>query len=98
MKITIEMPLVAECSVAECAYNVNKSCHARAITVGNGANPGCDTYMGSAGHTNFPQQAGVGACKVRGCNFNKDLECMADSIKVGFHGTMVHCLTYRPRV
>jgi hypothetical protein len=53
--------------------------------------------MGSAGHTAAPQQAGVGACKVRGCTFNNDLECMADNIKVGFHGAMIHCLTYRPR-
>lgn len=98
MRITVEMPVVAECVVAECAYNVNKGCHARAITIGDGTHPGCDTYMGSAGHTRRAQMtAGVGACKISGCKFNDDFECMADSINVGYQGTMVHCLTYFPR-
>lgn len=98
MKVTVEMPMVSECEVAECAYNVDKACHARAITVGDGVSPGCDTYFGSAGHTMSKQQiAGVGACKVRGCQYNDDFECAADSINVGYEGTQVHCLTYHPR-
>jgi len=38
--ITIETPLVSECSVTECAYNLNSDCHARAITIGDGVHPG----------------------------------------------------------
>lgn len=95
MKVTVEMPMVSECEVAECAYNVDKGCHARAITIGDGANPGCDTYFGSAGHTLSNQQvAGVGACKVQSCQYNDDYECSADSVNVGYEGTQVHCLTY----
>jgi len=98
MQFTVDMPPVSECVVAECAYNHHKACHARAITVGDGVHPGCDTYIGSAGHTKHSQLcAGVGACKVTGCTHNDDFECMAESINVGYQGTMVHCLTYHPR-
>lgn len=98
MKITVEMPAVNECSVSECAYNLNKACHARAITVGDGIHPGCDTYLGSAGHIRDKGiSAGVGACKVTGCSHNDDYECAASSIDVGFEGTEIHCLTFSPR-
>jgi hypothetical protein len=98
MKITIDMPVVSECSVNECAYNVDKRCHARAITVGDGAAPGCDTYFGSSGHTMAKEQtAGVGACKVSACKHNDDYECMAESINVGYEGSSVHCLTFMKR-
>ena len=95
MQITLDMPLVSDCSVAECAYNVNKGCHARAITVGDGVHPGCDTYLGSANHTRSgPNAAGVGACKVSACQYNEDYECTAESIQVGFHGDKINCLTF----
>jgi hypothetical protein len=98
MQICIEMPPVAKCVATECAYNVNKACHARAITVGDGTHPHCDTYIGSAGHIKTAQSnAGVGACKITQCVHNNDLECAADDINVGYQGTMVHCLTYHPR-
>ncbi len=98
MKITVEMPPVAKCLVAECAYNIDKACHARAITVGDGNHPDCDTYIGSAGHIKGSQmKAGVGACKITLCAHNNDLECTAESINVGYQGTMVHCLTFHPR-
>ncbi len=98
MKITLDIPVVSECSVSECAYNVNKACHARAITIGDGVHPGCDTYLGSAGHTKSVQQsAGVGACKVIGCRYNGDYECNAESINVGYRESQIHCLTYQPR-
>src|SRR5262245_36455858 len=41
MKLTVLMPEVKSCGVAGCGYNVDASCHARAITVGDGDNPGC---------------------------------------------------------
>lgn len=98
MEMTIEMPQVSACSATECAYNVNDQCHARAITVGDGTHPGCDTFIGSDRHTRDSQRtAGVGACKVTGCSHNDDFECMADSIDVGIRGGSVDCLTYHAR-
>lgn len=98
MKMTIQMPAVENCSVSECAYNSDSSCHAKAITVGDGSNPHCDTYMDD-GHsqTHLNVQAGVGACKVSGCEHNVDLECMADSVSLTMLDDGVNCETYTPR-
>lgn len=43
MKITIDIPLVNECAISDCAYNMDDMCHAKAITIGDGMHPGCDT-------------------------------------------------------
>lgn len=83
MKFTIEMPDVSACSVLSCAYNVGASCRAKAITVGDGVHPGCDTFTESQRHTPADTPvAGVGACKVAVCKYNRDLECAAHSIQV----------------
>ena len=98
MKITIDMPVVSECTVTDCAYNVNAACHARAITIGDGLHPGCDTFLGGASsHTKSGRTAGVGACKVIGCTHNDDFECMAPRVTVGFKGNSVDCLTFASR-
>lgn len=98
MKMTIEMPIVSECAVRECAYNVNEGCHARAITIGDGVHPGCDTYLGASAHTrNSKQTAGVGACKVGGCRHNDDYECGCDSIHVGYEKHMACCMSFEAR-
>lgn len=97
-QMSIEMPLVSECSVAECAYNTDSCCHARAITVGDGVHPGCDTFALLGMHSTAKQRmAGVGACKVAACRHNEDLECMADEIHVGRASSDVTCLTYSHR-
>jgi hypothetical protein len=100
IKISIEMPLVSACSATECTYNSGNSCHARAITVGDGVHPGCDTYFGNAGssHVKAVQRtAGVGACKVSDCRHNDDYECVADKITVGSASNSISCLTYSHR-
>lgn len=95
MEMTIEMPVVSACSATGCAYNVDDCCHARAITIGDGTHPGCDTFMDSRRHTHDAQRtAGVGACKVTGCSHNDDFECMAESIDVGIERGSVNCLTF----
>lgn len=92
------MPIISRCDVSGCAYNTDKNCHARAITVGDLANPGCDTFFDNIGHTKETQRiAGVGACKVTNCRHNNDLECTADSIEVGFSAKKINCLTYAPQ-
>lgn len=83
MKFTIDMPDVSVCSVLSCAYNVGASCRAKAITVGDGLHPGCDTFTESRRHAHGDTPvAGVGACKVAVCRYNRDLECAAYSIRV----------------
>ena len=98
MKLTIEMPTVSECAVTECAYNVAKACHARAITIGDGVHPGCDTFFRAAPHAHDTNRtAGVGACKVTGCTHNDDYECTAPMISVGFKGKDINCLSFHAR-
>ncbi len=98
MKMTIEMPFVDTCTVNECGYNKDDKCHARAITIGDGVHPGCDTsFLGAPTHTRAKTLAGVGACKVTGCTFNNDLECSADRITVSMKDTSIQCMTYQAR-
>ncbi len=98
MKMTIDMPYVETCTVSGCGYNKDEKCHARAITIGDGVHPGCDTsFLGAPGHTHENNLAGVGACKVMGCSFNDDLECGADRISVSMKGDSVQCMTYQER-
>ena len=96
MKMTLEMPPIQGCAIDACAYNRNSECHARAITIGDGIHPGCDTAYFNNGHhvKTLNQVAGVGACKVAGCHFNADLECTADSITVGLRNDHINCLTF----
>jgi len=98
MKMTIDMPVVAECEVGDCVYNQNQACHARAITIGDMVNPQCDTFLKTSVRARAIQQvAGVGACKVVGCSHNHDFECIAANIHVGFAGDRVDCLTFNAR-
>ncbi len=95
MKFSIEMPVVASCDVTRCAYNVEGDCHAKAITVGDGVHPGCDTFLGSERHTQDDvATAGVGACKVAICRHNRELECDARAIEVGSDDDEAACLTF----
>ncbi|AOS97163.1 hypothetical protein AUP74_01732 [Microbulbifer aggregans] len=94
MIIATDMPEVAKCVISQCAYNADESCHARAITIGDGPDPDCDTYFDSSKHTESDRTAGVGACKMGDCAHNDDFECTADAIQVGQNGNAVNCLTY----
>ncbi|MEW5250182.1 DUF1540 domain-containing protein [Microbulbifer sp. 2201CG32-9] len=94
MIIATDMPEVAQCAAIQCAYNSDHNCHARAITIGGDANPGCDTYFANSSHTLSSRAAGVGACKVTSCSHNDDFECSADSILMDTNGTSVRCMTY----
>ncbi len=92
--VKIEMPSVSECSATDCAYNVNQLCHARAITIGNGVHPGCDTFFAHEHIQNVSQIAGVGACKVDTCKYNEDCECMGDLVRVGPVEGGAICVSY----
>ena len=95
-KMLVQMPLVSECEITNCGYNVKKKCHAKAITIGDDMNPGCDTYFNNDYHIrNKDNTAGVGACKVNTCLYNIDYECTAEKIIVGMKGKKTNCLTFQ---
>ncbi|MFV8783528.1 DUF1540 domain-containing protein [Microbulbifer sp. SA54] len=94
MIIATDMPEVSSCAAIECAYNTDSACHARAITIGDGKDPDCDTYFSNSHHTKRARIAGVGACKITDCNHNDDYECSAEKIELGYSGDTVNCLTY----
>lgn len=93
--INMEIPEVSACEESRCAYNVDQSCHARAITVGDGVNPMCDTFFSSATHAhNTSRIAGVGACKVSPCRYNNDFECQADHVRIEIPNGTARCMTF----
>lgn len=95
MKMTMNMPVVSECKISECAYNLEDTCNARAITIGDGVHPGCDTFFSNSTHTHeFNDVTGVGACKVSTCMHNQDFECAAEQIEVGRNKSGICCLNY----
>jgi len=96
---TVEMPSVSDCAVRDCAYNITGSCRARAITIGDGLHPACDTFLRTVDERcdDSVASAGVGACKVSGCRHNRGLECSAPSVHVGYHGDHPDCLTFAAR-
>jgi len=95
MKMTFSMPVVSGCKVSECAYNLDEMCNARAITIGDGVNPGCDTFFSNSTHTQEHNDVtGVGACKVMSCAHNQNFECGAEGITVGRNKSGVCCLSY----
>ena len=95
----MDMPKVTECTVSDCAYNNNQVCKTIAITVGDSSGKQkCDTFFQSAVHGGIQDiTAGVGACKISDCSFNKELECSAEKIRVGFEDGEADCLTFEKR-
>ncbi len=95
MKMTFSMSVVTHCEVSDCAYNLKNTCNARAVTIGNGVHPGCDTFFSNSTHTHeFNEVTGVGACKVISCMHNHEFECGAEKIEVGHDKAGISCLTY----
>ena len=94
MFVMKKMPGVSECTIEECAYNISKSCHAIAITIGDGDRPRCDTFFKSMVPGGVIDTAGVGACKVSACRHNKNFECSAAGIHVGCLNNHANCLTF----
>lgn len=95
----MEMPKVINCTVSICAYNDSQACKAMAITIGDVSNrPKCDTFLQTTIHGGIKDMtAGVGACKIAGCSYNKELECAAPNIKVGIQSGNAECLTFKKR-
>ncbi|ALP54864.1 hypothetical protein Tel_12515 [Candidatus Tenderia electrophaga] len=93
--MNMEIPEVRACDESRCAYNVEQSCHARAVTIGDDDKPMCDTFFSSSRHAhNTKQTAGVGACKISGCRHNDDFECQADHIDIQTPNGQARCMTF----
>lgn len=68
-----------------------------AITVGSD-HAMCDTYYkASQKGGDGDVIAGVGACKVENCKYNRSLECAASGINVGVHSGHADCVTFESR-
>lgn len=94
-----DMPKVSRCDTTDCVYNMDRMCHALAISVSGGENPDCETYAsGQKKGGDRNAIAGVGACKAEACEYNRDLECHAPAIQVGArNGENDACLTFEAR-
>lgn len=90
------MPKVMQCTVETCVYNLDRNCHAMAITMGDlGGEPACYTYFISEMSGHVPNDtAGVGACKLVDCKFNKNFECGSSGISVEMRNGEPDCLNY----
>jgi len=92
------LPIINTCEAEACSYNSGRTCHAGAITVGDTTRPHCDTFVSTGTRGGVATEKGhVGACKVAGCRHNRDLECQAEGINVGYVENQIDCLTYSPR-
>lgn len=92
------IPQVMSCTVTECCYNDDSTCHAAAIQVGRD-HPMCDTFSPQTGSSCGAADltGGVGACHVSACQFNSSLLCAAPGIVVGAHAGHADCQTFRQR-
>lgn len=96
MSTLMDMPAVAECSVAGCSYNDHSNCHAAAVTVNSGA--ACATFIPLTVKGGLPKVVTqVGACQRGDCTHNSALECAAPSVRIGAGSDTADCLTFAPK-
>ena len=94
----MEMTKVMKCEVNDCVYNMDDCCHTTAVTVGDGNTPKCDTFCHSTVKGGDARDlAGVGACKISACRYNKKFECWAPGITVGYCELEPNCLTFKSK-
>ena len=85
---------VSTCAATACAYNDNNSCHAFAVTVGEGSACRTRTTLDIRAIDN-DQQGKVGACHRLDCVHNENLQCSATSIEMV--EDTANCGTYQAR-
>jgi len=99
MSTLMDLPPVAECSVAGCSYNSHEHCHAGAVTIGGtGVDASCATFipLGVKGGLD-KVVTHVGACQRAECTHNTSLECTAEAIRIGAGHDAADCLTFDHR-
>lgn len=68
-----------------------------AINIG-GSGPICDAFAKETAKCGSNEViAGVGACKIKNCQFNDCLMCTAPGINVELHSSQALCATFKPR-
>ncbi len=96
MTTTQDMPQVQDCTVDNCSYNAEHTCHAGAITIG-GEHAHCGTFVEISFRAGLDRTGVVGACHRAECRHNESLECTASAVRVGQGADAADCLTYSPR-
>ncbi|MBL1275258.1 MAG: hypothetical protein COB30_004155 [Ectothiorhodospiraceae bacterium] len=97
MRMTLDMPRVSGCDNAECAYNNDLQCHARAVTLSSGVIALCETCHVAPRHVrNVQRIAGVGSCKNANCRHNEDYECIRDEMYVANIDGQFGCHSFSP--
>lgn len=88
----VTMPAVSECAASGCSFN-HDGCRAFAITVADSS--GCGTFVQLTRKGGLDTvKAQVGACLRAECAHNADLECTADSVRMGAGADGATCLTF----
>lgn len=91
----MKMPNIKNCDTGTCGYNREGMCHAIAINVG-ASGPKCDAFLQTNVKCGDNEViGGVGACKMKDCQFNSCLICTAPEISVKWNGDQALCQTYR---
>ena len=98
MSSLLDLPAVAECSVAGCSYNDHSHCHAAAVNIGGATGDAqCTTFFPLGTKGGLDVVAHVGACQRDDCTHNSALECTAPAVRVGAGHDLADCLTFSPR-
>lgn len=93
-----EIPTVRDCSALDCIYNKTWKCMATVISVGKTGSPCCDTYQTSeAVARDAGPGSGVESCGVYHCLRNRELKCIAYTIKVRQVAGRPLCKSYKNR-
>ena len=96
--MTTEMATIRDCSALDCTHNKSWRCLASVVSVGKKGTPTCDTYnRTNAGAANSEPCKGVGSCGVYRCLHNRELTCIAYTIKVRQVEGEARCKTYKNR-
>ena len=97
MCVDVAGSIVQTCKVDGCSFNSHSRCHALAVTIGDGNNPRCDTFVQQGSDGGMETSTRVGACKVAGCVNNKKLVCKANFIDIAFNDNHPCCKNYQSR-
>lgn len=92
------MPTVRDCEKLDCQYNKTWRCSAALVTVGHDGLPTCNTYKLSGSiDPNAQSVPEVGDCAMHMCLRNRDLKCIAYSIKVRDRANQPQCVSFKNR-
>lgn len=89
--------IVKTCEVVCCSFNNHNSCHALAVTIGDGIHPKCDTFVQEGSDGGRETSTRVGACKVASCFHNKKLICQTGFIDIVFKDMHSYCKKFQPK-